>query len=195
MTALRRPTRLSALLVALLACAALILTGCSGSSGDSDQGFISAQPGLSRVDPAQRQAAPDITGKTLDGKQASLAALKGKVVVINVWGSWCNPCRAEADALVAAYDQTKGTADFLGINSRDLSSDTALAFVRTHKIPYPSIYDPSGAQVARFTGILPPQAIPSTLVIDAQGRVAARIIGQVTTTTLVQLVGDVAAGR
>lgn len=182
------------LLAVLIGCLAL-LTGCTSTSSGSDQGFVSAEPGLTRVAPDQRKPAPDISGATLDGAQASLAALRGKVVVINVWGSWCPPCRAEADGLVKAYEQTKGTAAFLGINARDLSADTALAFVRTHQIPYPSLYDPSGAQVARFTGILPPQAIPSTLVIDQQGRVAARIIGAVTTTTLVQLIGDVVAGR
>ena len=115
--------------------------------------------------------------------------------MINVWGSWCPPCRKEAPALQAASVETAGIAQFLGINTKDLDPAPAEAFVRANKITYPSIYDPSGASLLAFAGDLPPSAIPSTLILDADGRLAVRILGEISTITLVTMVNDVAAGR
>lgn len=170
------------------------LVGCSNSTGASeDEGFATGDGGYTRIPPAERTAAPQITGKDLAGKPLSLADHAGKVVVLNVWGSWCPPCRHEAPQLVKAAAATKGTAQFLGINTRDLDPAQALAFVRSFKINFPNFYDPDGALLLELKAI-PPKAIPSTLVLDQQGRIAARILGETTATTLVGTVEDVAAG-
>ena len=115
--------------------------------------------------------------------------------MLNVWGSWCGPCRAEAPALQKASDQTKKIAQFVGLNTRDFDQGPPLAFNRSNKITYPSIWDPTGSVLVALSGTLPPKAIPSTLIIDEQGRVAARVVGPVTETTLLDMIGDIAAGK
>ena len=132
----------------------------------------------------QRQPAPSVRGTTLDGSVFNLADHRGEVVVMNVWASWCAPCRAEAPALaeVATQMATKGVT-FVGIDTRD-SAVTAQSFVDKFHVPYPSIVDPDGQVQLLFGDSLPPQAIPSTVVIDRQGRVAARALGRVDAATL-----------
>lgn len=183
------------LVLALLA--TVVLSGCGASSKSSDggTGFVGGDPGLTQVPVAKRKPAPEVSGQTLDGKDLSIADYHGKVLVINVWGSWCNPCRGEAAGLVMAAEKTKDTAQFLGIDSRDTGQKQAQAFVRTFKVPYPSVWDPSGQQLIKFAGVLPPMSIPSTLIVDDQGRMAARSIGPISEASLVSLVTDVAAGR
>ena len=181
-------------LVAAATCGTLLVVGCSASpavdpAGGGDQGSFTMLP------PAQRQAAPLITGDTLEGRTWRSDAVKDKVIVYNVWGSWCAPCVSEAPALVAASKRTRVSAVFMGINVRDPSMAAPRAFVRTEKIPYDSLFDPDGALLLKFSGQLPPSAIPSTLVIDRQGRIAARIIGETNEATLVGVVEDVAAGK
>ena len=182
----------AALVVALL----LALTGCSGGSTTQggDTGFVGGSGGLTTVAPGERKPAPEVTGTSLDGKAITLSNYRGTVVVINVWGSWCSPCRAEAPDLVKAATATQGKAQFLGINSLDTGKAQAEAFARAQKITYPNLYDPDGQLLLRFAGTLPPQAIPSTLVIDAQGRMAARVLGPTSERTLVGLIDDVVAG-
>jgi thiol-disulfide isomerase/thioredoxin len=144
--------------------------------------------------PADKRKHPgEVTGKTLEGKNVSLSSYAGKVVVINVWGAWCPPCRAEADDLGAAARAlaSQGVV-FLGINTRDASKDQGLAFQRTYDVPYSSIFDPGGRNLLAFHGTLTPNSIPSTVIIDKQGRVAASILGELSSkTTLVDLVEDV----
>jgi thiol-disulfide isomerase/thioredoxin len=112
-----------------------------------------------------------------------------------VWGSWCAPCRAEAPMLAAAArDLSSKDVAFLGIDSRDPSESAARAFVRRFDVPYPSIYDQKGSTLLAFRGTLAPNSIPSTVVIDRQGRVAASVLGQISRTTLYDLVDD-AAGQ
>lgn len=164
---------------------ALGLTGC-GASGVNEAS-------LTRVEPAQRVAAPHITGKTLTGTDFDSATLRG-VIVYNVWGSWCAPCRKEAPALAAAAKATAGRATFVGINTRDTGSAQALALVRETGTTYESVFDPDGRLLLLFPS-LPPSAIPTTIVVDPQGRIAARILGETTQATLVGLVEDAAAGR
>lgn len=193
----RTPRRLTGRLtrwLALLALAGvLVVTGCSGGSG-GETGFVAGKTGLTRVAPADRQAAPVATGQGLDGGTVTTGH-PGKVVVINVWGSWCEPCRAEAPALEQAWQDTQDVAQFVGIDTRDPDPGPARAFVRTFNITYPSIYDPQARSLLEFSGHLPPSGIPSTLIIDAEGRIAARIIGEVDRNTLVGLVTDTAEGR
>jgi len=182
---------------ALTACALLtsvVLAGCGGGlGGTGDKGYVTGGGTITQLDPADRNKPGNVAGETLDGEQVALSQYLGKVVVINVWGSWCPPCRSEADDLVEAAKQLQPTGVvFLGINTRDVSKDNALAFERSRGIPYASIFDPGGKNLTAFRGTLTPASIPSTVVIDAQGRVAASILGEVTSvTTLIDVVQDV----
>jgi thiol-disulfide isomerase/thioredoxin len=172
-----------------------VLAGC-GSTATGDKGYISGEGVINQLPAAQRKAPGTVAGESLDGQHLSLAAERGKVVVVNVWGSWCPPCRAEADVLVAAAHELrhKGVV-FLGINSRDPSAAQARAFVRRYDVPYPSIYDPSGKNLLAFRGTLGPTSIPSTVVIDPRGRVAASILGEVTSKqTLIDLAESAGKG-
>ncbi|GAA1392258.1 hypothetical protein GCM10009599_12850 [Luteococcus peritonei] len=169
--------------------------GCSNSTGASeDEGFAVGDGTYTRIPVDERTAAPELSGKDLDGKPLSLADHRGTVVVLNVWGSWCSPCRHEAPQLVEAAARTKGKAQFIGINTRDLDPAPAKAFARSFKITFPHFFDPDGSLLLQLKAI-PPKAIPSTLVLDKQGRIAARILGETTASTLVGTVEDVAAGK
>ena len=177
----------------LVTAVAVSLGGCGKVGATGDKGYIDGEGVITELPVAQRKAPGDVSGETLDGQHLSLASYAGKVVVVNVWGAWCPPCRAEADDLAAAAKELapQGVV-FVGINSRDTSKDNARAFERTYDVPYPSIYDPSGRNLLAFHGTLSPNAIPSTVVLDKQGRVAASVLGEVTSkTTLVDLVEDV----
>ena len=184
------------LLIAALSTLTLLAAACSTTDqGAAAQGFVSGSGTVTVLDEADRRPAPPVEGTTLDGDRVSLVDFAGKVVVVNVWGSWCVPCRAEAPHLAAAAARLDGDGvRFLGIDVRD-SPAQARAFVDRFDVPYPSIFDQSGSTLLGFRDTLPPNAIPSTLVIDASGDVAARVLGQVDETTLVQLVRDVLAGR
>lgn len=202
----RRPglERLVGLLVVLVL---VSVTGCSvqddstaartGSRklGEADTGYISGKS-LTRIPPDQRKPAPVASGPALSGRgTVSTADYPDKVVVFNVWGSWCAPCRAEATDLAEASRETQDVAAFVGLNIRDNSPQAARAFVRAFKVPYPHIYDPAGRQLVQFAGTLPPTGIPTTLIIDRQGRIAARVIGIIDRTTLLGLIEDTAQGR
>lgn len=174
------------------AVAAVLLSACGGAPS-SQGGFVGGDGTLSIVAADERQPAPVIAGETLDGEAWDSAQAAGKVIVYNVWGSWCAPCRAEAPALAAAAHATEDLAVFVGLNTRDLDRAAPKAFVRAFEVPYDNLYDPDGRLLLAFAGQLPASAIPSTLVVDRQGRVAARIIGEATEATLVGLVNDIAA--
>ncbi|WP_424644497.1 TlpA family protein disulfide reductase [Embleya sp. AB8] len=191
----RRLPRRAALLTAA---ALLALTGCGGmsaggkSNGDGKGYIDSDSSGIARAKAADRTKAPKVTGKTLDGKDISLADFKGKVVVLNVWGSWCPPCRAEAADFQQAHTESadKGV-QFLGINTRDATQANALAFVESKGITYPSLWDPDAREILKFTGNLNPNAIPSTLIIDREGRIAARVLRAVTIEELRSMIDPV----
>ena len=187
-----RPVRALLTVVAVLA----LTSACGEGLSSGDNGYVGSDGVITVLEPAERKAPEPVSGETLEGDKVSLAAYRGKVVVVNVWGSWCPPCRSEADDLaVAAKELLARGVVFLGINTRDNSRDTALAFQRRHDVPYPSIFDPGGDTLTSFHRTLSPNAIPSTVVIDARGRVAASIIGEVTSArTLVDLVDEVSRG-
>ncbi|MFT3970974.1 MAG: TlpA disulfide reductase family protein [Micropruina sp.] len=174
---------------------ALLLAACTGSGTATEGGFVSGDGTITRVPPDQRTPAPAIDGATLDGKPWSSSSVTDRVLVYNVWGSWCPPCVKEAPALVRAAQRTEKIAQFVGLNTRDASPAQAEAFVREFHVPYPNLFDPGGELVLKFTGQLPLNAIPSTVVVDHQGRIAARVMGEATEATLVGLIEDVAAGR
>ncbi|MGW1889230.1 TlpA family protein disulfide reductase [Streptomyces sp. NPDC002004] len=175
----RRDRSRAALLTAGAALGALTLTACGSGGvqgGSGKTGFVTSTGGIATVKKADRGPAPKIAGETLEGKKLDVAQYRGKVVVLNVWGSWCPPCRAEAPgfAKVAKETAAKGV-QFVGINVRDDSTGPAKEFEANYGVPYPSLYDPNGKLMLRFPrGTLNPQTIPSTLVLDREGRVAAR---------------------
>jgi thiol-disulfide isomerase/thioredoxin len=178
-----------------LACA-LALAGCSNDVGSSgNQGYVAGKGIITSVKAADRKQPGEVSGRTLDGEQVSLADFRGKVVVVNVWGSWCGPCRAEAPMLAQASRDLAGKGVvFLGIDSRDPSKDAAKAFVRRFDIPYASLYDQQGTTLLAFRGTLTPNSVPSTVVVDPQGRVAGSVLGNLTRTTLDDLVDDARSG-
>ncbi|WP_239455502.1 TlpA family protein disulfide reductase [Nocardioides gilvus] len=182
-------------LVAALACL-LALSGCSSLSGTGDKDYVSGDGTLRRIAVDEREAPIEFAGEDLDGEPLDLADLRGKPVVVNVWWSACPPCRKEMPYLVEASERTSEIANFVGINIRDGSTSQAKGFVRKFDVPYPSFFSPDGKALLPFSGTLPPNAIPSTVVLDAEGRVAASIIGEVPSTlTLVNLVEDVAGAK
>ena len=173
-------------MAALTAVALLALTGCSSGSSSEATGtsFVAGDGSIVLLDPAERVAAPDLVGTTLDGQQLSSAGLAGDVLVVNVWASWCAPCRSEAPSLERL---SKEFADqgvsFIGLNTRD-SDTSARSFVERFGITYPNVVDRDGVLQLGFRESLPPRAIPSTLVIDRSGRVAARVLGAVSESSL-----------
>lgn len=153
-----------ALLTTTAAAVATALAGCTGQTDDTrtESGLIAA---------GKRKAAPKVSGELLEGGTFDLGTQKGHVVVVNFWASWCAPCRAEAADLEEVYQATKGSGVvFLGINIRD-EKDKAIAF-HDGRASYPSLFDPAGKISLAFSDV-PPSAIPSTLIIDREGRIAA----------------------
>ncbi len=179
----------------------LLASGCVANANEPNtagrqQGYPDVGRNLTQIPPEHRQPLAEITGPALDGDGTlSSQAYAGKVVVINVWGSWCPPCRKEAPDLQAASEQTADIAQFIGITSQGPTARPPAEFVREIKITYPSIYDPNGKTLLAFAGDLPPSAIPSTMIIDREGRLAVRVLGPVSTITLVQMVNDIANGK
>jgi thiol-disulfide isomerase/thioredoxin len=194
--------RRTAIRTAAALAAMLMLAACAGTGADEQTrsagqvGYPDVARNLTRVPPDHRTELPTVSGPALGSNQTiSTQNFRGKVVVINVWGSWCPPCRKEAPDLQGASVQTKDIAQFVGITSKDYDPAPAEAFVRSFKITYPSIYDPTGKVLLAFAGELPPSAIPSTMIIDRQGRLAVRVLSEVSKITLVDMINDVADGQ
>lgn len=178
----------------LLALTALLTTGCSSLEGTGAKGYISQDGSVTQIPAAERDKPIDVTGDDLDGNEISLADHRGRVVVVNVWGSWCVPCSAEQPDLVEAAQKTSSVADYIGINIRDASADNARSFVRSFDVPYPSIYDPDSKALLSFSEVMPVRSPPTTFVLDAEGRIAAAIFGALPSVgTLVDLVEDIEA--
>lgn len=169
---------------------ALLLAGCGGgSSGTQNTGYDRGAGIVEQIDAGDRESLEPITGRLLDGGQYDSRDHIGEVVVYNVWGSWCGPCRKEAPELRKVWQETRAKGvQFVGLDVKD-NDTAALAFERRYKIGYPSITskDSSTALLA-FGTRLPPNAVPSTMIVDQEGRLAARIIGPTTATTLRELV-------
>ncbi|WP_405778184.1 TlpA family protein disulfide reductase [Streptomyces sp. NBC_00859] len=193
---LRRRTdfRRAAQLGAVAAAAALALSACgSGDKVSSSQGsrYVTSSSGIVTAAKSGRQTAPELSGKTIEGKTLDVgSSYQGKIVVLNVWGSWCPPCRAEAKNLAKVSRDLKAKGvEFVGINTRDASTGPAKSFEKDYGVPYPSLYDPTGKLLLRFpAGSLNPQSIPSTVVIDRDGKIAARKAGGVEEDTLRKMI-------
>jgi peroxiredoxin len=181
--------------LALVAVAAsLMLAGCTGNdslansydSGDTTGNYVSPDGATKTIAQADRGSSVTWSGKTDAGTTVSSSDYAGKVVVLNFWYAACPPCRAEAASLekLNAEYSAKGVV-FLGVNVQD-TAPTALSFEKAHGVSYPSILDANdGAVKLAFTGKISPTAVPTTLIIDAKGRVAARFSGLITSPSLV----------
>ncbi|EST31236.1 hypothetical protein N566_20745 [Streptomycetaceae bacterium MP113-05] len=178
----------------------LLLTGCSGepkAAAGEDKGFVQGTGQITKVPAGERKAAPDIGGETVSDGKVRLSDYRGEVVVVNVWGSWCPPCRAEASHFAEVARDMKGRGvRFLGINTRDLDKAPAKAFERSYDLPYPNLYDPDGRQMLKFPkGTLSLQTIPSTLVIDRKGRIAVQVLDELGEDELRSLITPVLAEK
>jgi thiol-disulfide isomerase/thioredoxin len=179
---------LAAVRTAMAAACLVALSACTGNgSGAAAVSF----------DPGQRKPAPDLQGTTIRDKQAfSQASLKGQVVVINYWASWCDPCRQEVPQLDQTYQDfhAKGVS-FIGVDFHGDGDkpDKALSFMRSHQVPYDSLFDPNSTTVLQFKGKVSIEAPPVTLVIDKQGRIANLINGVVVYSDLHKYVTDALA--
>jgi len=140
-----------------------------------------------------RPLAPEFTATTLTGSTLSFSSYRGKVVVLNFWGSWCVPCREEASTLsaVAARYQPSGVS-FLGVDVRDTTA-SAEAFARSFHVAYPSVSDPGSVITQDFTATVPIAGTPTTLVIDRTGHVAGAVFGAVTYPELTAILTRVTA--
>lgn len=167
--------------------AALAVSALAGCGRDVP---LSAQVGTTIIDPDDRVPLEGISGVTSDGEEIALEDFAGRVVVINGWATWCEPCREEMPALVITDESFDDTlVGFLGINISDNSQEAA-DFAMEFGVSYPSIVDEDGAIWANIPDV-PPKALPSTVIVDKQGRVAVRIIGIIDEATLPGLIQDV----
>ena len=194
-----RTTRYAGCLVA----AALLLgaTACSqdpnsvaaqAKAGDQ-KGYVSGDGAVETIPRADRDEPVALSGKLVDGGSWDSASARGEVVVVNVWGSWCAPCVAEAPDLQQVWsdlEAEKAPVQFMGIDFREDPARGA-AFAKKAGITYPSLSDESGVLILALQGKAP--TVPTTLVLDTEGRIAARVNGPVGASTLRGLVDDVVA--
>ncbi|MEE1618151.1 TlpA family protein disulfide reductase [Brachybacterium sp. J153] len=152
-------------------------TDTSGRYSSGDAGYVSGDGVTTEIPAEQRDEPLDFSGTTYDGEDLASADLRGEVLVLNVWYASCPPCRKEAPDLQAISEEyaAQGVA-FLGVNVRD-AAGPAQAFEQTYGITYPSLPDTDAQIMYALRGQVAPNAVPSTLVLDREGRVAARISG------------------
>ena len=170
-------------LLALLA--VLLVAGCSTGANavDVNNGgefrFVAGTPAGEVIPESDRATAPEFSGELLGGGGFDSATLADQVAVLNFWGSWCAPCRVETPEFQEVYAEVRDDGvEFLGLNVKETDEQFALAFVERFGIEFPSLYDPRGEVALAFRGY-PANAIPSTIVLDADGRVAAVYTGTV----------------
>ncbi|MCL3863057.1 TlpA disulfide reductase family protein [Actinotalea sp. K2] len=178
---------------------ALGLVGCAPSvSGGwtetgAEAGYVSGDRSVTTWEAGDRTGPVEIVGTDFAGEPVDVSDWRGDVVVLNTWYAQCPPCRAEAPDLVAlAEDYADRGVHLLGINSTD-DPGAAQPFERTFAIPYPSVHDADGAAVAALQGVVPVQAVPTTVVLDRQGKVAGRVLGLIDPSTLRSVVDELLA--
>jgi thiol-disulfide isomerase/thioredoxin len=180
--------------VAALAVMAGSATACTDANGTEGKNYVAGDGVVIEIPADERGKPVELSGETLTGERVDLADHRGSVGVVNVWWSGCPPCRTEAPLLVDAADELPGNGTILGINIRDSSKDNALAFERGFGVTYPSIYDPGSSLLLNFPAPFNPRDMPSTAVLDRQGRVAALIRGEIPSKlTLIDLAEEAAA--
>ena len=185
----------------VLGAAALLALGAAGCSQDPNsvaaqakagdqKGYVSGDGAVEQIALADRDEPVTMSGTLVDGGSWDIESTRGQVLVLNVWGSWCAPCVAEAPDLQAAWEQVQdgGEVQFMGIDFRE-EAERGAAFMAKAGITYPSLSDESGVLILRLQGKAP--TVPTTLVLDREGRIAARVNGPVDTSTLTGLVDDV----
>ena len=184
-----------------LAAAAVLaaLAGCASDASPAtpedvvDQGYQSGDGSTTTWASDDRVGPVELAGTDYEGRAHDVADWRGDVVLLNTWYAACPPCRAEAPDLVeVAGEYADEGLHVLGINSRD-AAGTALAFQREFEVPYPSLDDTSGSAVAALQGVVPVSAVPTTVLLDRDGRVAARVLGLVDGSTLRALVEELLA--
>jgi peroxiredoxin len=158
--------------VALGGATVMTVAGCGGDEPDWQSRCPTNPAGVIECAPDDRPPPPELAGELLDGGRYDLAQDRGQVIVVNFWGSWCAPCRAEADDLERTYQETKSAGvRFIGVNVQD-GRDKARAF-EEGRLSYPSLFDPSSRLALTFA--IPPTVTPATIVLDREGRIAAVI--------------------
>ena len=186
----RRLVVLAATALAGVALAVVLLTGWAtgGNSGVTD---VAGSTSAVLYSPGHQPLAPDFTATTLTGSRLSLSSYRGQVVVLNFWGSWCSPCRAEAPTLAVTAQQYRSAGvSFLGVDVRDTPA-SALAFTRNYGVPYPSVSDSSSQITLDFTSAVPIAGTPTTLVIDRTGHIAGAVFGAATHQELADILAKV----
>lgn len=175
----RRAVVLAAAVLTGVLLAVVLVAGWAGS-GNSGVTQLDGNASAVLYSAGHRPLAPDFTATTLTGSKLSFSSYRGRVVVVNFWGSWCVPCREEASILseVAAQYQPSGVS-FLGVDVRDTTA-SAEAFAHSFHITYPSVTDLGSAITLDFTAVVPIAGTPTTLVIDRTGHVAGAVFGTVT---------------
>jgi thiol-disulfide isomerase/thioredoxin len=176
----RRTTLIVVAVAVVAAVAGLVALAGGGGAGlapEAGTGQVEqVDPRVTVVPEDQRRPLPAFTGRTLDDQQIDLASLRGRPLVLNFWASWCGPCRAEQEGLELAAKTLSGRdVRMVGVNIRD-DEGAASSYLREFDVGYPSLFDRPAVLSARL-GALGPQAPPYTLVVDAEGRVAARVFG------------------
>ncbi|QTG81011.1 TlpA family protein disulfide reductase [Arthrobacter crystallopoietes] len=161
------------------------------NAGDN-KNYIAGDGSVTEYDAATRGEPVQLSGKLFDGTTVEAADFAGQVTVLNFWYAACAPCRLEAPDLQALSEEFADKAQFYGVNIRDERA-TAEAFERNFGVTYPSFQDKDGGILLAMTNYVPPQAVPTTLVLDKKGRVAARILGVADKGTLKALIRDTAA--
>ena len=175
---------------------ALVASGCTPTvtggwdEGGDRTGYVSGDRSVTTWEAGDRTGPVDLTGIDFAGEPVDLADWRGDVVVLNTWYAACPPCRAEAPDLVAlAEDYADAGVHLLGINSTD-DAGAAQPFERTFSVPYPSVHDADGTAVAALQGVVPVQAVPTTVLLDRSGKVAARILGVIDPSTVRTLIDE-----
>ena len=178
---------LTALTLGLSGCAQEDALAKQAKAGDN-KNYVAGDGSVTEFAAADRKAAVQIQGALFTGAAVTPADFQGKVSVLNFWFAACAPCRVEAPLLEALHQEFKDQGvQFYGVNLRD-EKPTAEAFEKSFDLTYPSFDDKDGGVLLSVSGLVPPGAVPTTLVLDKQGRVASRVLGEIEKGTLKALI-------